>query len=736
ESKVLIGSGDDLNSYDRMGIKSAKDYISKCLGGIEEEMFTKYASINHVELARLDAASYRQENVDMEKSLLKIVESRHGVDLLDVGKRIERGLTDNRKMRQEIETSLDNIKLELNESTRIEGNLAKLKKEFYTANEELNEKKARYDDVETIIKSVVMRRKKQEEIKSRKTNIEMLTKEVNFCQKAVDEKKELVAMIEKYPVAVRNNHSEFFHKMKDIRTMEDKLGGKSESVHERYAILSSKLRNDEKELERRHRNIMDGAQDVKEFKTCDNEKMAIERKLQEVGYRLDALENQKVDGEQRRKFFNNLALGCVCVGVAILLITHYLMGLPIPYALIIAILFPTVFASIFLIIARKEINQDVLEDLGKTRAEEKDLLKRHAELESIMTQLSGKLGLESRDELDMKYDQYRKDEIEIDALRKQVQDLESEEKQIAKDNVKLEHSRNEILHDTGYRTIPDLVEAIQGFEEGSRAIGEITRRIEEESIGERLRVAKTDLTTETMWLDDLEKRFHEEFPSEHLSENELVLLEKEQHELEVSIPEIDKERTSVEAQMIMYEEQIREGVEVIEEQLDRYSNILKDLYSEKEELEYLQTVLSQMEETYKSTFLPDLESRSMSLFREFAKASDKTFTLNNWPSINISSTKMDGFGERHLSQGTRDQLYFALRIAWNDILSPEGLKLPLIWDDPFVYWDNVRTSSVCEICRTLEEIGHQLIIFTHREELVEMIRNSFGEKMKLIPLSK
>ena len=735
ESKVLIGSGDNQKSFDRMGIKSAKEHISESLGGIEEEMFTKYASITHVELARLDSASYQKENEDMEESLLKIIESRHGVGLLDVGRRIEKDLKTNRKTRQEIETNLDDIKLELDESTRIEGNLTKLKKEFQTADNKLIKKKARFNDLETIMKSVSMRRKKQEEIKLRKANIEILTKEVNLCQKAVDEKKDLMNMIEKYPVAVRNNHSEFFHKMKEIRSIEDKLGGKSESVHERYELLSAKLRNDEKELERRHSYIMDGSKDVQEFKTCDNEKVAIERQLLEVGIRLEALENQKADAEQRKKFFNNLIIGCIFVGIAILVIAN-LFGLPAPYSLIIAILFTTVFGTTFWLLSRKAVSQDLLSDIEKISEEQSELLKRHADLESVMTQLSSKLGLESRDELDRKYDEYRRDEIKLDGLRKQVGELESEEQQITKDKVKLEHSRNEILHETGYKTIPDLVEAIEGFDEGSRAIREITRRIQEESIEERLRTAKTDLSTETMWLDEMEKNFNEDFSSEHLAEDELILLEKELNDLEIYVPEIQKSKTSIEAQIKMFEGQVQDGAEVVEEQLDRYKNTLQDLYNEKEEFEYLQVILSQMEETYKSTFLPDLESRSVSLFKEFAEASDKTFTLKDWPSINISSTKLDGFSERHLSQGTRDQLYFSLRISWNDILSPKGLKLPLIWDDPFVYWDESRTKGVCEIGRKLVETGHQLIVFTHREELVEMFKNSFGENMKFTALNK
>lgn len=68
-----------------------------------------------------------------------------------------------------------------------------------------------------------------------------------------------------------------------------------------------------------------------------------------------------------------------------------------------------------------------------------------------------------------------------------------------------------------------------------------------------------------------------------------------------------------------------------------------------------------------------------------------------------------------LSQGARDQLYLAFRIAVSDLLS-WNRALPFILDDPFVNCDDRRLGA---IRRALEELAkdRQVVLFSHREDL-------------------
>ena len=66
-----------------------------------------------------------------------------------------------------------------------------------------------------------------------------------------------------------------------------------------------------------------------------------------------------------------------------------------------------------------------------------------------------------------------------------------------------------------------------------------------------------------------------------------------------------------------------------------------------------------------------------------------------------------------LSSGTRDQLYFALRLAVCQVLSGRE-SIPLILDDPFLTWDNKRMERGLHLLQTLSS-ERQIILFTCRQ---------------------
>jgi DNA repair exonuclease SbcCD ATPase subunit len=79
-----------------------------------------------------------------------------------------------------------------------------------------------------------------------------------------------------------------------------------------------------------------------------------------------------------------------------------------------------------------------------------------------------------------------------------------------------------------------------------------------------------------------------------------------------------------------------------------------------------------------------------------------------------------------LSKGTRDQLYFAVRYALLEFLSP-GDGSPLILDDAFVHWDPSRRSGTLEL---LDEISakRQVLLFT-----CEGYGSEFADSLVLLP---
>lgn len=71
--------------------------------------------------------------------------------------------------------------------------------------------------------------------------------------------------------------------------------------------------------------------------------------------------------------------------------------------------------------------------------------------------------------------------------------------------------------------------------------------------------------------------------------------------------------------------------------------------------------------------------------------------------------------DHRLSSGTRDQIYFAARLALADYLSSGRLRLPLILDDPFGSFDEERFASAMELLVDKFSRRHQIVILSCHE---------------------
>ncbi len=83
--------------------------------------------------------------------------------------------------------------------------------------------------------------------------------------------------------------------------------------------------------------------------------------------------------------------------------------------------------------------------------------------------------------------------------------------------------------------------------------------------------------------------------------------------------------------------------------------------------------------------------------------------------LTVHGIEKRGVPAESLSRGTRDQLYFAIRVALLEELSADR-ALPIVLDDPFLHFDRERLARVEE---TLSRMGetHQILLFTHDARL-------------------
>jgi AAA domain len=89
-----------------------------------------------------------------------------------------------------------------------------------------------------------------------------------------------------------------------------------------------------------------------------------------------------------------------------------------------------------------------------------------------------------------------------------------------------------------------------------------------------------------------------------------------------------------------------------------------------------------------------------------------------------------------LSQGTREQIYVALRTVLAKALSPKAEAVPLFFDDPFVSADDARCTALLDTFRELSK-STQVVLFSHESRVGSWATRSEVPilTMKLVPAS-
>jgi uncharacterized protein YhaN len=86
----------------------------------------------------------------------------------------------------------------------------------------------------------------------------------------------------------------------------------------------------------------------------------------------------------------------------------------------------------------------------------------------------------------------------------------------------------------------------------------------------------------------------------------------------------------------------------------------------------------------------------------------------------------DAVGMAGLSEGTRDQLFLALRIASLERVAKDGDPLPLVLDDVLVDFDDERARAALVVLARLAP-SMQVLLFTHHARIVELAREAVSD---------
>ncbi|MEM0927013.1 MAG: hypothetical protein AAGJ83_13310, partial [Planctomycetota bacterium] len=108
-----------------------------------------------------------------------------------------------------------------------------------------------------------------------------------------------------------------------------------------------------------------------------------------------------------------------------------------------------------------------------------------------------------------------------------------------------------------------------------------------------------------------------------------------------------------------------------------------------------------------------------------------------WTPLGTNQLKIDHASGKALplevlSRGTREAVFIALRLSLAAAYARRGVMLPLILDDVLVNFDGDRAMHAAETLRTFAELGHQVMMFTCHEHIVEIF-HSIGVEVRQLP---
>ena len=208
------------------------------------------------------------------------------------------------------------------------------------------------------------------------------------------------------------------------------------------------------------------------------------------------------------------------------------------------------------------------------------------------------------------------------------------------------------------------------------------------------------------------------------------LLEGRLAELRLELAEIDENRAKANQAFGVckkeYEERIQGNSVSAVMATEEKESVLADLsglceqYVEKR---LAVMILQKSIEYYRSQNQNPILTRAYALFARLTLYSFEGLTVDyndKDEEVLLGIKNAERIGIEAMSDGTKDQLYLALRISSIEKYCEENEPIPFIVDDILVHFDNERSKITLEILLELSK-KTQIIFFTHHGHLVDLI---------------
>ena len=105
------------------------------------------------------------------------------------------------------------------------------------------------------------------------------------------------------------------------------------------------------------------------------------------------------------------------------------------------------------------------------------------------------------------------------------------------------------------------------------------------------------------------------------------------------------------------------------------------------------------------------------------ECSESPTRRTNEPRVRRDDVDSKSIALEVLSRGTREAVFIALRLSLAAAYARRGVMLPLVLDDVLVNFDRERAMNAARTLRTFAELGHQVMMFTCHQHIVEIFQD-------------
>ena len=155
----------------------------------------------------------------------------------------------------------------------------------------------------------------------------------------------------------------------------------------------------------------------------------------------------------------------------------------------------------------------------------------------------------------------------------------------------------------------------------------------------------------------------------------------------------------------------------LQEDLEELKHSMEKLKFQRDSYQTAIDVLIESTGEFYKSYGNMLEQNVANIFSRMTGDKYQKVVLDESFNLFVDDVAAEPVDKQHLSTGTLDQLYFAVRIALAEGLS-DLIYLPFLLDDPFVYFDSGRLEAARVIMENISQ-EHQIILFSHNPDYAE-----------------